>query len=408
MDFEKVGFMPADILLPENVDMEKWSVVACDQYTSQEEYWKSVEEFIGDAPSAYNMIFPEIYLGKTDTEKKIRSINGFMKKYEDEKLFKTVENSFVYVEREVSTNKTRCGLVGMVDLEKYDYNKGSKTLIRATEGTVLDRIPPRVKIRIDAPLELPHIMILIDDKKNLLFDKVYQVKKEVLYDFDLMENSGHIKGWRVEPCEQVYAALKTLYDSCEKEPLLFAVGDGNHSLAAAKKCWQEISENLSDEEKKNHPARYALAEIVNIHDESLEFEPIHRVLFDCDIKGVIEKLKAYYDTSEEYMSGCQKICYVEDGKKKYIYVKNPKSFLPVGTLQTFIDNELKDVMIDYIHGEEVVLKLAVKNNLGFILPPMDKSDLFKTVVSDGALPRKTFSMGEACDKRFYLESRKIR
>lgn len=409
MNFEKVGFLPADILLPENADMKKWSVVACDQYTSQEDYWQSVRECVGDAPSTYNMIFPEIYLEKVNSEEKIKNINEYMQKYLDDGVFKTLENSFVYVERGVSTGKVRKGLVGMVDLDMYDYNKGAKTLIRATEGTVLERIPPRVKIRINAPLELPHIMILVDDKKNLLFESVEKNKGEVVYDFDLMQGSGHIKGTKVEPCEDIYLALESLYEACDKEnPLLYAMGDGNHSLATAKKCWMEISKDLSEEEKKNHPARYALAEIVNIHDESLEFEPIHRVLFDCGVENVIDKMKKYYDVSETFCEGSQEICYVENGEKKIVYVKNPKSYLPVGTLQMFIDSELSDVKVDYIHGEDVVLKLSSGNNIGFILPPMDKSDLFKTVMSDGALPRKTFSMGEACDKRFYIECRKTR
>lgn len=407
MNFEKFGFMPADILIPQNADMKKWSVVACDQYTSQADYWLRVSAAVCKEPSTYNMIFPEIYLETIDKEEKIASINGCMDNYLKGNIFNEIKNSFIYVERGVSTGKIRRGLMGMVDLEAYDYTRGSKTLIRATEGTVLERIPPRVQIRINASLELPHVMLLIDDKDDLLFSSVE--KGDTLYDFDLMENSGHIAGYKVSPTEKIYNALDKILEGCDKNnPLLFAVGDGNHSLATAKQCWEQIKESLSEEERKNHPARYSLVELVNIHDESLEFEPIHRVLFDCDTKKVIADLKAHYGAEDTPSDGAQELIYVADGKKKSMYIKNPPSYLPVGTLQMYIDSFLKDTKVDYIHGADVTCSLATGNNLGFILPPMDKSDLFKTVIADGALPRKTFSMGEACDKRFYLECRKVK
>lgn len=407
MNFEKFGFLPADILLPKDIPMKKWSVVACDQYTSQPDYWKRAEEYIGTSPSTYNLIFPEAYLETVKREDKIASINSCMNEYLEKGVFSELKNSFIYVKRGVSTKKVRHGLIGALDLEYYDYNKGSKTLTRATEGTVLERIPPRVQIRINASLELPHVMVLIDDKENLLFNSIEPGEK--VYDFDLMENSGHIEGFKVSPTDKIEKALSSLYDKCDKEnPLLFAVGDGNHSLATAKQCWEIIKKDLSEEERKTHPARYSLIELVNIHDESLEFEPIHRVLFDCEPGKIIENMKKHYNAEDTYSDGAQEIVYVIDKQKKSMYIKNPPSYLSVGTLQMYIDNFLEDIRTDYIHGEDVTTSLSTGNNLGFILPPMDKSDLFKTVIKDGALPRKTFSMGEACDKRFYLECRKVK
>ena len=409
MSLKKFGFMPADILIPADADMKKWSVIACDQYTSQPDYWQRVENTVDDAPSTYNLIFPEIYLETVNNEEKINSINTAMNEYIKSGLFREIKDSFIYVKREVTGGKIRHGLMGMVDLEAYDYTKGSKTLIRATEGTVLERIPPRVKIRINASLELPHIMLLVDDKDNVLFNAAEKKCGEVVYDFDLMESSGHITGYKLGADEEIKNALSTLYEACDNDNrLLFAVGDGNHSLATAKQCWQQIKANLSDEEKQTHPARYSLVELVNIHDKSLEFEPIHRVLFDCEPEKIVSDMKAYYNATETYEDGAQELIYVINGAEKSMYIKNAPSYLPVGTLQGYIDKFLQNVKVDYIHGADVTKNLAQGNNLGFILPPMDKSDLFKTVVADGALPRKTFSMGEACDKRFYLECRKVK
>ncbi len=409
MNLKKFGFMPADILIPADADMKKWSVVACDQYTSQPDYWKRVANTVGDSPSAYNLIFPEIYLETVDNQEKINSINTVMDEYIKGDIFREIKNSFIYVKREVTGGKIRHGIIGIVDLEAYDYNKGSKTLIRATEGTVLERIPPRVKIRINASLELPHIMLLVDDKDNILFDTAEKKCGETLYDFDLMESSGHIRGYKVEADEDISNALNTLYEACGSDNrLLFAVGDGNHSLATAKQCWEQIKLTLSDSEKENHPARYSLVELVNIHDKSLEFEPIHRVLFDCEPEKIVNDIKTYYNATDNFEEGSQALIYVVDGTEKSMYIKNAPSYLPVGTLQGYIDKFLSAIKVDYIHGADVTKKLAHGNNLGFILPPMDKGDLFKTVIADGALPRKTFSMGEACDKRFYLECRKVK
>ena len=403
--FKKTGFYPGDILLPKNSDMNKWAVVACDQFTSQPEYWEKVEKLTENAPSTLNLVFPEIYLSDDNSER-INKINGSMHKYLEEEIFCTYENSFIYVQRNIN-GKIREGLVGIVDLEEYDFNKGSTSLIRATEGTVQERIPPRVKIRENAPLELPHVMLLIDDDKNLLFSAIE--KGEKVYDFDLMENSGNIKGFIVKPTQKIADALNALYEKGGKNPLLFAVGDGNHSLATAKTCYENIKKTYRGDLTKL-PARYALVEVVNIHSEALEFEPIHRVLFDVDPENVIEELKKYYNTCETPSENAQKIIYTVKGTEKELYITNPSNALAVGTLQKFLDLYLEEKggKIDYIHGDDVVRNLSAKDNsIGFILDAMEKSQLFTGVSKDGPLPRKTFSMGEAWEKRFYIEARKI-
>lgn len=412
----------ANILLPKNADMEKWAVIACDQYTSEPEYWKKVEEIVGDAPSTLKITLPEIYLEGKDVEQRIANINTEMDKLKQEGFFKVLENSLIYMERTQSNGKVRKGLIGMVDLEDYSYEKGSQTLIRATEGTVLERIPPRVKVRENATLELPHIMLLIDDEKKEIIEGLTSkvTESDAVYDFDLMQNGGHIKGYKVPDSlvNKIFEGLENLakkevfeekYQVKDKGVLLFSVGDGNHSLATAKACYENLKKVLPKEEYENHPARYALVEIVNLHSEALEFEPIHRVVFGVNPKHMIEELGKYYEISEN--SEGQKIEYVYNGVNKEIYIKNPKSNLAVGSLQMFIDDYIKENggKVDYIHGDDVTKELGSKEgNIGFLLPNMKKTDLFKTVILDGALPRKTFSMGHSYDKRYYLEAREIK
>ncbi len=408
MDFKNLGFMPTDILVPKNLELKKWACVACDQYTSEPEYWEKVKDFAGDEKSTLNIIFPEVYLGKDD-DKRIESINNTMSEYLNSDTFKTVENSFVYVERTVEEGKIRKGIVGAVDLERYDFTKGSKSLIRATEGTVLERIPPRVKIRQNASLELPHIMLLINDDKKSVIEPIDKTKLEPLYSFDLMMDSGHIEGYKLKGNERLFDALKNLFGD-EENPFVYAVGDGNHSLATAKTCWENIKKDLSFKEQENHPERFALVELVNIHDESLEFEPIHRAVFNCNPIDLIDSFKKYYKTNEDGKG--QKITYCFGDENRCIYVENSSQELSVGTLQVFLDqykNDNPDIEIDYIHGEDVTQDLSKKDNtIGFILEPMQKADLFKGVKVNGVLPRKTFSMGEAYQKRFYIECRKIK
>lgn len=417
-------FKSADILIPQNVDFSKWSVVACDQYTSEPQYWKNVREAVGYEPSALNIIFPEVYLNDGSDEERIAGINAVMEKYVNDGLFRELSDSFVYVERVQSDGKVRHGLIGAVDLEEYDFTKGSQSKIRATEGTIIERIPPRQKIRRNAALELPHILMLIDDREKIVIEPLTEKKAdfEKLYDFDLMMNSGHLTGYKVSESEKnrIISALDAFADTeafegkygvSGKGVLQFAVGDGNHSLATAKSCWEEIKKTLPQSEWESHPARYALVELENIHDSALEFEPIQRVLFNTDGEKLMKEFFEYYPNASYEDNGGQKIRYSYNGKEGTVYVKDAPSNLPVGTLQKFLDEYLKKNggTIDYIHGDDVVRKLTeAENTIGFMVDAMEKNDLFSTVIKDGSLPRKTFSMGEAADKRFYLECKKIK
>lgn len=395
-------FNRADIMLPKNTDLTKWSVVACDQYTSQPEYWEKAQELVGDCPSTLNLVYPEAFLSQGDG--RIDSINKTMESYCKQGIFTTYENCLIYTERTLSGGRVRKGIVGAVDLEEYDFNKGAKSAIRATEGTVLERIPPRVKIRENAPLELPHVMLLIDDSEKSLIENVKKGKK--LYDFELMADGGHLCGWLVEDCDEFMAQLDAFSEKAA-DGLVFAVGDGNHSLATAKTCWENLKPTLTDAEKETHPARFCLVEIENIHDDVLEFEPIHRVVFGIeDEDAFINRLTEELNCSEENNGG-QEIVLVKGENMKTLYMNNTSSPLAVGTLQKYLDTLSFEV--DYIHGEDVVKSLSAKEGaVGFLLPKPEKSSLFETVIKDGALPRKTFSMGEANEKRFYMEAKAIR
>ncbi len=394
-------FNKADIMLPKNTDLTKWSVVACDQYTSQPEYWEKAQELVGDSPSTINLVYPEAFLSQGDG--RIEKINDTMQEYCNKGIFEIYKDCLIYVERTLSGGRIRKGIVGSVDLEAYDFHKGVKCPIRATEGTVLERIPPRVKIRENAPLELPHVMLLVDDKEKTLIERAE--KGEKLYDFELMADGGHLAGWIVVNSDELLANLE---DFAQNAPdgLVFAVGDGNHSLATAKTCWENLKPTLSESEKENHPARYCLVEIENIHDDVLEFEPIHRVVFGIDDEeDFINKLMKALGCSEE--GSGQEIVLVKGEDKKKLYMQNTTSPLAVGTLQKYLDTLSYEV--DYIHGEDVVESLSKKKGaVGFLLPKPEKSSLFETVIKDGALPRKTFSMGEANEKRFYMEAKRIK
>lgn len=392
----KLSFSPADILLPKT-DFENWATIACDQYTSEPEYWDEVRASAGNKPSALNIVLPEVYLSQDNSEY-IQKINKNMQKYLDGNIFECYPDSLIYVERIQSDGKLRRGIVGKIDLECYDYRAGSDAEIRATEQTVLSRIPPRVEIRKNAPLELPHVMLLFDDVKDLIFSylKANTDSFKKVYDFTLMCNAGSIKGYLLneEAKQKVLSLLDELKQ--QKDGFLFCAGDGNHSLATAKECY-----NLN----KTDASRFALTEIVNIHDTALQFEPIYRVVFGVDPEALIDK---FIKTVGE---GTQKFTCVYGDKIREIGV-NPTAKLAVGTLQTFLDNHIKEhpaVEIDYIHGEESLKKLASRDNaIGFIFDGMQKSELFEAVNADGSLPRKTFSMGHADDKRFYIEARKIK
>ena len=396
-------FNKADILLPECVDMEKWSVVACDQYTAQPEYWREAERFIGDSPSTLNIVYPEAFLAEGDA--RIMKINATMKEYVEKNIFATLKGSLIYVERTMNSGKIRRGIIGAIDLEEYDFSKGSKSAIRATEGTILERIPPRVKIREKAPLELPHAILLINDESDKIFGGIE--KKKQIYDFDLMSGGNHISGWHISGADaDVIIEKLDKFATLAPDNLVYAVGDGNHSLATAKTCWENLKKTLSEEERANHPARFCLVEVENIHDKALEFEPIHRVVFGESLEGAKKAICEYYETAQEKAEGSQEIILVSGEKTEKVYVTNPSSNLTVGTLQNFLDS--KGYELDYIHGDDVVRNLSDREDaVGFILPCPQKSELFETVILDGALPRKTFSMGEANEKRYYLEAKKI-
>ncbi len=431
-----LGFQIPEILLPhKDIDPQKWSVIACDQFTSEPGYWKEVAELVGDSPSTYHMILPEILLGTQEEESRLQSTQSAMRDYVKQGVFQSIHN-LILVERK-SSGKTRHGLMIALDLEHYDFNKGSQTLIRATEGTIIERLPPRIKIREKALLEMPHILVLIDDPDRTVIEPLVAEKDHFkrLYDFDLMLGSGHLSGYEIEnPLteQQVISALSRLADegrfreryaaSKDNGLLLFAIGDGNHSLATAKSIWEKVKPHVP----QDHPARFALVELENVHDEGLEFEPIHRILFNVKF-SLIDSLKDYFQdqVSIQKHSSMAEVAraihqqerdrhafgYIDAELYAVITVDRPTHNLPVGTLQSFLDTYLqqgKAEKIDYVHGTKVVEEIGkLDGNASFFLPPMSKNDLFKTVVLDGALPRKTFSMGEAKDKRFYMECRLI-
>lgn len=414
------AFHNTDILIPnESIDMSKWAVIACDQYTSEPEYWNEVESTVGGNPSAISLILPEIYLENEDVSEKIGNIHKTMDKYIGDGIFTEYNNAMVYVERIQSNSIVRKGLIGAIDLEEYDFSKGSTSQVRATEATVIERIPPRIKVRQGASLELPHIMILIDDPDNTVIESVDKSEMKKLYDTELMQNGGSITGYLVGEQEQeridnaLYAlaqpdTFNKKYNLTDSSVLLYAMGDGNHSLATAKEFYEQLKKSNPDKDFSNHPARYALAEIVNLHSDALKFEAIYRLVYDVDcdklITGLTEALALSHDTAEQWV---EIVC---NGKSDKLYIHNASSNLSVGSLQNFLDGYIKENggKIDYIHGIENVKSLAEKHNgIAFILPDMDKSQLFPTVIKDGALPRKTFSMGHADDKRFYIEARKI-
>lgn len=421
---EETGFLPADILLPKNQDLYRWSVVACDQYTSEPDYWDKVKDIVGDAPSTYHMVFPEIYLEKEGFDQRIEAINHTMKDYLERDIFQEYPGCFLLVRRRQADGKIRNGLIGMVDLEQYDFSRGSQTLVRATEGTVLERIPPRVNIRKHALLELPHIMLLIDDPGQTVIEPLVKRAERYtqVYSTDLMLNGGHVDGYLVDQSDYqtIASSLHRLADPEEfqrryhrkdKGVLLFAMGDGNHSLATAKECYQQLKEEIGEEAARRSPARYALAELVNLHDDALEFEAIHRVVFGIDPQMLLIRLVEQFDISVDSDGPGQSFLCLYQGKQHKITIKDPSSNLTVGTLQSFLDSYVAKYggKIDYIHGTEVVKKLSDRKDcIGFILPDMKKEELFPTVVLDSALPRKTFSMGNAWDKRYYLECRKIK
>ena len=411
------AFMPADILFPEVEAMEKWAVIACDQFTSDPAYWERVRKNAEGAPSTINLILPEAELGTEKEAEHTALINRTMAEYLKKNIFKTFPNSLIYIERTLENGSIRKGLVGMVDLNTYDYSVGSTSAIRATEKTVVERIPPRMRVRRDAPIELPHILMLCDDHDRVLIEPIAEKKAELekIYDFELMEGGNRIVGWLVDGAEaeafnarltEYSATVGKKYEDLNGVPMVFAVGDGNHSLATAKACYEELKAQHPDEDLSLHPARFALVELENIHDEAQVFEPIHRVIVKCAPKALLEALKQ--DACAE--EGFEVKWYIGE-ECGTVMLDKEKSQLAVGVLQGFLDTYLKEHEgeIDYIHDDDALIGLAKQENaIGFLLPAMEKSQLFRGVIADGILPRKTFSMGHSREKRYYLEGRKIK
>jgi len=408
-------FLPADILLPAGGDFERWAVIACDQFTADTAYWQRVRAAAADVPSTIHMIIPEAEL-EGDQTGKVEKINAEMERYLQEDVFTVFPGSYIYVERTLENGSVRKGLVGMVDLESYDYTPGSDSLIRATEKTVAERIPPRVLVRRNAPVELPHVLMLCDDDKGELIESVEAAKQHlpVVYDFDLMEGGGHITGWLVSGeaaadfdrrFEGYAAHYEEKYPDLPQPKVLLAVGDGNHSLATAKSCYETLKQQNPGVDLSRHPARYALVELENIHDPAQVFEPIHRIVLDTDTEKLMADLRKLCAPGG-YAVRCRIGSRVET-----VELDRTKGELAVAVLQNFLDGWLatNKGRIDYIHGDDEVARLAEKENaVGFLLPAMEKHQLFRGVISGGVLPRKTFSMGHAREKRYYLEGRKIR
>ncbi len=434
--FDKYGTAIPQILLPKNIDLRSWSVIACDQYTQDRAYWENAAKIAGDKPSALNLIFPEVYLDNADEKSKderIKNIQSAMHAYIQNGVFDAPQEECIYLERKTAYGRTRKGLVLCVDLDKYEWKPGSKALIRATEATVPERIPPRMKIRSGAELELPHIMLLANDAKDLLVGGAGSLAKKnaPVYDGDLMQNSGHITGWAVKGSEAEELLQKALSElakagtDSDGNTFLFAVGDGNHSLATAKAVWEENKAKLPE----NSPVRYALVEIVNIYDPGLTFEPIHRVLFDMDSEKLTDFVAGKLDGE---------ICNVDDEKTLeakiadknadgarygFIFTKDGKTFckmiqtkitdLAIAALQPVLDEYMAKTgaaksQIDYIHGTEETVELGHKEgSTSILLPPIAKDSFFATINGRGPLPRKSFSMGEASEKRFYVEARRL-
>lgn len=418
----EIAFHPADILLPkQTIDMEKWSVVACDQFTSEPEYWEKVKNIVKENPSTLSMIFPEVYLEEEGKEQRLERIQASMHKYIEGKIFREYKNAMIYIERTDSSGNVRSGIVGSIDLEAYDYRRRSGSQVRATEATVAERIPARVKIRENAVLELPHVMLLIDDDEKQVVEPLERKKERLplLYDYDLMLDGGRISGYLLEQPDQenVLSALQNLadpdyfrlkYKVKNASLLVFAVGDGNHSLAAAKEYYEQLKAAHPEKDLSNHPARYALVELVNLHSPALHFEAIHRIVKGVHVEDLLSKMDVGLSIKAEGEG--QTFYVVEKGEKRKCVIGRPTSKLTVGSLQRFLDAYLAQNggSIDYIHGEEVVESLSKEeNSIGFILPDMKKEELFPTVLLDGVLPRKTFSMGHAQDKRYYTECRMI-
>lgn len=403
-------FLPADILLPDAAaDVEKWAVVACDQFTSQMEYWQKAAQIVGDAPSTLNIVYPEVYLAEGDA--RIERIRRAMADYMQRGVLQTrVKNGFVFVRR-VTESGERLGLVGKLDLEQYDFTPGTSAPVRATEGTILSRIPPRVRIRQGAPIESPHVMMLVDDAAMRLIEPLAQMDLPKLYDTQLMlggRTHQRLCGRGRTGCADGGADCA----GCQRESggFFLAVGDGNHSLATAKACWEQIKPTLSEAERENHPARFALCELVNLHSPALVFRPVHRVVFDADIDALQSGFELYLRAHGMTLTDGGEVTLVQGGERRGFAISGRGDRLPVDVLQKYLDQacgEKSGWSLDYVHGDADAASLAQNGATAALLGAMDKHALFPAIAAGGVLPRKTFSMGEATEKRYYMECRAI-
>ncbi|MBE6998001.1 MAG: DUF1015 domain-containing protein [Ruminococcaceae bacterium] len=415
-------FKRADILLPQNCDMTKWSVVACDQFSSQPEYWAALESETAGVPSTLHLMFPEAYLETRDQFAEAEKINAEMRRYLDGGVFRTLHDSYVYLERTLHSGVVRRGLLGVLDLDEYDYAKDSVSPIRATEGTIESRLPPRVRVRSGAALEMPHIMVFIDDPADGVMSLLDKAKSGLpqLYDFDLLAGGGHLKGWQVSgaAADRLDTALDALADPAmlrarygDAAPVIYAMGDGNHSLATAKKCWEAIKPTLSDAERETHPARFSLVELVNIHDPAITFEPIHKVLFETQPAAFLAEAGDALAALSGDGDGCHRLRLVTAAGERELTLQG----LTIGQIIAAAEEACQAYLarhggrIDYIHNDDTALEMGRRpDGAAILLPRMEKGELFPSIVRSGPFPKKSFSIGHAQDKRYYLECRAIR
>ncbi len=430
LHYPEIALHVPSLLLPRaDIPLETWSVIACDQYTSQPEYWEQVRRIVGDDPSTLHLVFPEAYLEQTCRQQTIAGINQRMQEYLKNGVLAEQRPGFMLVERQVGRTAPRKGLVVALDLEQYDYRDRAQKLIRTTEGTDQSRLPPRIQVRGKAPLETPHIMVLIDDPQQTVIEPLSAANLKQAYDFELMLGGGRLRGWHLDDEALIDATAGHIARlACGEPPMIYAMGDGNHSFATARAVWERLKAQAKDERQiVNHPARYALAELVNVHDAGLEFAPIHRVVFGVDVADLLRALETHctengfsrrtFADRDEWEAACRKaadghhIPYISGTERGLLSIAEPSFQLEVASLQAFLDSYIDahpGARLDYIHGEDVLEQLTAEpGSIGFLLPAMDKGDLFKTIVTDGAMPRKTFSLGEAVEKRYYLECRRL-
>lgn len=388
-----------NILLPvPSIDKEKWAVIACDQFTSEPEYWDELKVLVDNVPSTFHLILPEAYLND-DPAHRIEKANYNMDLYLKNHLFEE-HKGFILVERQTPHVKRRLGLVVAIDLEQYQYEAGKDGKIKATEETVPERIPPRVKIREKAPIELPHVLVLLDDRNQNIIKDLYKHKSKLtkVYDFRLNMDGGHLRGYKVTNTQEIIDQIDAL-----THELNLIVGDGNHSLASAKVCWENIKKDLPEADHTNHPARYALVELISLYDDGLTFEPIHRVLFNADINLIktLETKLTGDDTMEIYFN--QEVYKINVPSNPFIAIKDIQNIL-----DEYISRN-RYIEIDFVHGMDS-LKKIIKNNqdsVGIVMPALKRDMLLPYIRENGVLPRKSFSLGEAVEKRYYMESKRI-